>query len=297
METSPQRDGAGDTPSAVRVLVGAYLRQLREDSGLTRAEAGVPLHLAEPAITGMELGRVVLDERDVLALLSLYGIHDAHERAALLARVREANAPGHSHSYSDVTPNWFQRYLSLQARASLIRTYEVQSVPGLLQTEAYARAVVPRRVRQRLAQQQVLNRPDPPKLWALVHEAALRRPVGGRAVMRDQLEALIAVVTKSPNVRLQVLPLAAGGHATAGGSFTILRFPEPDLPDMVYLEQLTSALYLHSRADIDFYFHAANRLFVEAAPLRDTAGILERIIDDLRTPPRTRTPRNEGHPR
>jgi hypothetical protein len=297
VETSPQRDGAGDTPSAVRVLVGAYLRQLREDSGLTRAEAGVPLDLAEPAITGMELGRVVLDEHDVLALLSLYGIHDAHERAALLARVREANAPGRSHSYSDVTPNWFQRYLSLQARASLIRTYEVQSVPGLLQTEAYARAVVPRRVRQRLAQQQVLNRPDPPKLWALVHEAALRRPVGGRAVMRDQLEALIAVVTKSPNVRLQVLPLAAGGHATAGGSFTILRFPEPDLPDMVYLEQLTSALYLHSRADIDFYFHAANRLFVEAAPLRDTAGILERIIDDLRTPRRTRTPRNEGHPR
>jgi hypothetical protein len=294
VETSPPRDGAGDTPSAVRVLVGAYLRQLREDSGLTRAEAGVPLDLAEPAIIGMELGRVVLDEHDVLALLSLYGIHDAHERAALLARVREANAPGRSHSYSDVTPNWFQRYLSLQARASLIRTYEVQSVPGLLQTEAYARAVVPRRVRQRLAQQQVLNRPDPPKLWALVHEAALRRPVGGRAVMRDQLEALIAVVTKSPNVRLQVLPLAAGGHATAGGSFTILRFPEPDLPDMVYLEQLTSALYLHSRADIDFYFHAANRLFVEAAPLRDTAGILERIIDDLRTP--HWTSRNEGQP-
>ncbi|MEU8606385.1 helix-turn-helix transcriptional regulator [Actinoplanes sp. NPDC048791] len=281
----------------MRVLVGAYLRQLREDSGLTGAEAGAPLHLGEPAITGMELGRVVLDERDVLALLSRYGIHDAQERAALLARVRETNAPGRSHSYSDVTPNWFQRYLSLQARASLIRTYEVQSVPGLLQTEAYARAVVPRRVRQRLAQQQVLNRPDPPKLWALVHEAALRRPVGGRAVMRDQLEALIAVVTKSPNVRLQVLPVAAGGHATAGGSFTILRFPEPDLPDMVYLEQLTSALYLHSRADIDFYFHAANRLFVEAAPLRDTAGILERIIDDLRPPRRTRTPRNEGHPR
>ncbi|MGW4940382.1 helix-turn-helix domain-containing protein [Actinoplanes sp. NPDC004185] len=297
METSPQRDGAGDTPSAVRVLVGAYLRQLREDSGRSRAEAGAPLHLAEPAITAMELGRAALDERDVLALLSLYGLYGAHERAALLARVREANAPGRSHSYSDVTPNWFQRYLSLQARASLIRTYEVQSVPGLLQTEAYARALVPCRARQRLAQQQVLNRPDPPKLWALVHEAALRRPVGGRAVMRDQLEALIAVVTKSPTVRLQVLPLAAGGHATAGGSFTILRFPEPDLPDMVYLEQLTSALYLHSRADIDFYFHAANRLFVEAAPLRDTAGILERIIDDLRTRTPLRTPRDEGHPR
>jgi hypothetical protein len=127
----------------------------------------------------------------------------------------------------------------------------------------------------------VLTRPDPSKLWALVDEAALRRPVGGKAVMRDQLEALIAVVTKSPNVRLQVLPLAAEGHAAVGGSFTILRFPEPDLPNMVCLEQLASALYLHSCKDVDFYFHAANRLFVEAAPLRDTAEILERIIDDL----------------
>jgi Domain of unknown function (DUF5753)/Helix-turn-helix domain len=295
VDTSPQRDGGGDTPTAVRVLVGAYLRRLREESGLTRAEAGDLRQLPEPVIDRMELGWAAFDEGDVLGLLSLYGVHDEPERAALLARVREANAPGRAHAYSDVTPNWFERYLSLEATASLIRTYEVQSVPGLLQTEGYARAVTPRgagsarRVRRRLAQQQMLTRPDPPKLWALVDEAALRRPVGGRRVMRDQLEALIGIVTKSPNVRLQVLPLTAGGHAAAGGSFTILRFPQPDRPDMVYLERLTSALYLHSREDVEFYFHAANRLFVEAAPLRDTAGILERIIDDLSLPAQ-RTP-------
>jgi transcriptional regulator with XRE-family HTH domain len=293
MGRSPQRKGDGDSPTAVRILVGAYLRRLREERGLTRAEAAEPIRSSESEISRMELGRVGFQERDVLDLLSLYGIHDEQERTTLLARVREANAPGWGHSYSDVTPNWFERYLGLEATAALIRTYEVQFVPGLLQTEEYARAVIPlgpgaawrdeiaRRVRLRLERQQVLTRPDPPKLWAVVDEAALRRPVGNARVMRDQLESLIAVVTKLPNVRLQVLPLAAGGHAAAGGSFSILRFPQPDLPDLVYLEQLTSALYLDGREDVDFYFDAVNRLFVEAAPLADTVGSLERIIEDL----------------
>jgi len=293
VDRSPQQSGAGAGPTAVRILVGAYLRRLREERGLTRAEAGGSIRSSESAISRMELGRVGFTERDVLGLLSLYGIHDDQERAALLARAREANAPGWWHSYSDVTPNWFQRYLGLEATAALIRTYEVQFVPGLLQTEDYARAVIPlapgaawrdeiaRRVRLRLERQQVLTRPNPPKLWAVVDEAALRRPVGGPRVMRDQLEALIGIVMKMPHVRLQVLPLTAGGHAAAGGSFTILRFPQQDLPDLVYLEQLTSALYLDGRADVDFYFDAVNRLFVEAAPLQDTVRILERIIDDL----------------
>jgi hypothetical protein len=277
----------------VRILLGASLRRLREECGLTRAEAGEPIRCSESKISRIELGRVGFKERDVLDLLTLYGVHDSRERAALLARVREANEPAWWNSYSDVTPNWFQRYLGLEATATLLRAYEVQFVPGLLQTEEYARAVVPlgpgvvhqdeidRRVRLRMARQQVLTRPDPPKLWAVVDEAALRRPVGGARVMRDQLEALIGVVAKMPNVRLQVLPLSAGGHAAAGGSFTILRFPQPELPDLVYLEQLNSALYLDNRADVDFYFDAVNRLYVEAAPLADTVRILNRIIDDL----------------
>lgn len=293
MARSPQPGGAGDGPTAVRILVGAYLRRLREKRGLTRAEAGDPIRSSESKIRRMELGQVGFKERDVLDLLSMYGVHDDQERAAMLARVREANTPGWWQSYSDVTPNWFQRYLGLEATATLIRTYEVQFVPGLLQTEEYARAVVPlepgagrrdevaRRVRLRLERQQVLTRPDPPKLWALVDEAVLRRPVGGKQVMRDQLEALIGIVTKLPNVRLQVLPLAAGGNTAATGSFTILRFPQQDLPDMVYLEQLNSALYLDSRGDVDFYFDAVNRLSVDAPPLKDTVQILARMIDDL----------------
>ena len=294
MDTSRQHDEeVGDGPTAVRILLGAHLRRLREECGLTRAEAGDPIRCSDSKISRMELGRVSFKERDVLDLLSLYGVHDDEERAVLLARVREANTPSWWNSYSDVTPNWFQRYLGLEATATLIRTYEVQFVPGLLQTEAYARAVMPlgpgaapedeiaRRVRLRMARQQVLSRPDPPKLWAVVDEAALRRPVGGPQVMRDQLEALIGIVTKMPNVRVQVLPLAAGGHAAAGGSFTILRFPQSELPDLVYLEQLTSALYLDSREDVDFYFDAVNRLSVEAAPPTDTVRILSRIVDDM----------------
>jgi hypothetical protein len=293
MDDSPQPGGAGETPTVVRILVGAYLRRLREERGLTRAEAGEPIRASESKISRMELGRVSFKERDVADLLTLYGVHDEPEREILLARVREANAPNWWNAYSDVTPNWFQRYLGLEATASVIRTYEVQFVPGLLQTEAYARAVIPlgpgylhpeeveRRVRLRMARQQLLTRPHPPKLWAVVDEAALRRPVGGRKVMRDQLEALVGFVTKVPNVRLQVLPLAAGGHAGAGCSFTLLRFPQPEVTDVVYLEQLTGALYLDGRADVDRYFDVANRLSVEAAPPTDTIAILDRIIGKL----------------
>ncbi|AVT31710.1 MULTISPECIES: helix-turn-helix transcriptional regulator [unclassified Plantactinospora] len=283
---------------AVRILVGAQLRRLREERGLTRAEAAEPIRASESKISRMELGRVGFKERDVLDLLSLYGVHDEQERATLLARVREANTSSWWHPYSDVTPNWFQRYLGLEATATLIRSYEVQFVPGLLQTEEYARAVVrlghgaaredelARRVRLRMERQQVLTRPDPPMFWAVVDEAALRRPVGGPQVMRDQLEALISIVTKMPNVKLQVIPLAAGGHAAAGGAFTILRFPQQELADLVYIEQLTSALYLDKREDVDCYFEAVNRLFVEAAPLKDTFQILDRIIRDLDEAPR-----------
>ncbi len=274
--------------------MGAYLRELREHRGITRGRAADLIRASESKISRMELGRVGFKERDLLDLLTLYGVHDAAERALLADRVRESNAPAWWQAYGDVAPVWFHRYLGLEPTAALIRTYEVQFVPGLLQTEDYARAVVrlghpsagpadvERRVRLRLERQQLLNRPDPPRLWAVVDEAALRRAVGGRAVMRDQLEALIATVTKSRTVRLQVLPLASGGHAAAGGSFTILRFPHPAMPDVVYIEQLTSALYLERPDDVDSYFDAVTQLFLDAAPLTGTIEILDRIIQELR---------------
>ncbi|MGC5311581.1 helix-turn-helix domain-containing protein [Micromonospora zamorensis] len=288
----PAEGGPTTGPTVLRMLLGAQLRRLRESSGVTREGAGWEIRSSESKISRMELGRVGFKERDVSDLLTLYGVTEEHERDALLKLARDANSPGWWHRYGDVLPTWFQSYLGLEAAAALIRTYEVQFVPGLLQTGDYARAVVllghgaagpdeiERRVALRMQRQQLLHRENPPQLWAVVDEAALRRPIGGPAVMRGQLTALIEA-TKSPNIRLQVIPFAAGGHAAAGGAFTILRFGDQELPDIVYIEQLTSAIYLDKRDDLDYYAVAMERLCVEAEPPERTPDILGRLLDDL----------------
>jgi len=207
---------------------------------------------------------------------------------------RQANTPGWWHRYGEVLPSWFQSYLGLEAATSLIRTYEVQFIPGLLQTRDYARAVVvlghekapedeiERRVDLRMTRQQVLSRSDPPQVWAVLDEALLRRPIGNRKVMLAQIEALIEA-SRQPNIRLQVIPFNAGGHAAAGGAFSILRFPDQDLPDVVYVEQLTSALYLDKRDDVDRYALAMETLCIQAAPPERTRDILHRIASEYDT--------------
>ncbi|MEV1329773.1 helix-turn-helix transcriptional regulator [Micromonospora costi] len=292
MTMVPADGGPTTGPTVLRMLLGAQLRRLRESSGVTREGAGWEIRASESKISRMELGRVGFKERDVADLLTLYGVTDADEREVLLTLARDANNPGWWHRYGDVLPTWFQSYLGLEAAAALIRTYEVQFVPGLLQTPAYARAVVllghgaaapdeiDRRVALRMRRQELLRRADPPQLWAVVDEAALRRPIGGPDVMRDQLTALIEA-TRSPNVRLQIIPFAAGGHAAAGGAFTILRFGDQDLPDIVYIEQLTSAIYLDKRDDLDHYALAMERLCIEAEPPERTPELLGRLRDQL----------------
>ncbi|MBT8227757.1 MAG: helix-turn-helix domain-containing protein [Dactylosporangium sp.] len=272
------------------MLLGAHLRRLREARGVSREDAGWEIRSSESKISRMELGRVGFKERDVEDLLTLYGLDDAEERDRLLAVARDANTPGWWHRYGDILPNWFQSYLGLESSASLIRTYEVQFIPGLLQTREYARAVVllghgrsvgeeiDRRVNVRLTRQQLLSRANPPQLWAVIDEAALRRPIGGVSVMRGQIEALIEI-TKRPNVRIQIVPFSAGGHAAAGGAFSILRFPEGDLPDVVYIEQLTSALYLDKRDDVELYITAMETLCVEAETPARTVEILHEMLD------------------
>ncbi|MEU5673075.1 helix-turn-helix domain-containing protein [Micromonospora sp. NPDC050795] len=292
MTMVPAEGGPTTGPTVLRMLLGAQLRRLRESSGVTREGAGWEIRSSESKISRMELGRVGFKERDVADLLTLYGVTEDHERDALLKLARDANSPGWWHRYGDVLPSWFQSYLGLEAAAALIRSYEVQFVPGLLQTREYARAVVllghgtagpgeiDRRVALRMQRQQLLQRQNPPQLWAVVDEAALRRPIGGAEVMRGQLTALIEA-TKSPHIRLQVIPFAAGGHAAAGGAFTILRFGDQELPDIVYIEQLTSAIYLDKRDDLDYYAVAMERLCVEAEPPERTAEILGGLLDDL----------------
>ena len=282
-----------------RIQLGARLRALRQAKGITRDQAGWVIRASESKISRMELGRVSFKERDVADLLRLYGIEDPDEHARLLELTREANAPSWWHTYGDVLDTWLQNYLDLEQAAELIRTYEIQFVPGLLQTDAYARAVislapnadpeiVERRASLRMARKQMLLRPDAPRLWAVLDEAVLRRPIGGRKVLREQIAALLEACD-SPNVRIQVMPFDTGGHAAAGGAFSILRFPHEELPDVVYLEHLTSALYLDKPEDVDQYAAAISRLFIEAEAPGWTPAILRahlaRLEADDEKPP------------
>jgi transcriptional regulator with XRE-family HTH domain len=281
----------GSGPTVRRILLGTQLRRLRESRGFTREEAGDRIRASESKISRMELGRVGFKERDVVDLLDMYGVDEA-ERDVLVALAREANAPGWWHQYADVLPDFFQTYVGLEEAASVLRVYEVQFVPGLLQTESYARAVISRgwpaapeeeierRVSIRVTRQELLTKEGGPRLWAVVDEAALRRPVGSREVFRSQLEHLIEA-TQDVRITLQVAPFRSGSHAAEAGAFTIMRFPEADLPDIVYLEQLTSALYLDKREDVERYSEVMERLSVESEAPERTAEILREILADL----------------
>ncbi|GFH70626.1 transcriptional regulator [Streptomyces gougerotii] len=272
-----------------RILLGSQLRRLREGRGITREAAGYSIRASESKISRMELGRVSFKARDVEDLLTLYGVADGAERAALLDLAREANVAGWWHSYSDVLPGWFQTYVGLEGAASLIRVYEVQFVHGLLQTEAYAHAVVERgmpgasaaeidrRVALRLERQKLLVSERAPGFHVVLDEAALRRPYGDRAVMREQLEHLIEI-SERPNVTLQVMPFSFGGHAGESGAFALLRFPESDLSDVVYLEQLTSALYLDKREEVAQYERAMERLQRDSPDPGRTRDLLRGLV-------------------
>lgn len=278
-------------PTVLRIALGTQLRRLREASGITREAAGHAIRASHAKISRLELGRVGFKQRDVADLLTLYGITDEQEREAFLALARQANAPGWWHQYSGLLPHWFEMYLGLEQASSVIRTYEPQLVPGLLQTEECARTVIrlgypsesaddiERRVALRMRRQELLTQPGAPNLWAVVDEAALWR-LGGRSVMRGQIQHLIELA-ELPNVTLQAVPFYSGGHAAAGGPFTILRFAEPDLPDIVYLEQLTSALYLDKSQDVDHYLVVMDRLCVQAKSPSKTSRFLASLIKEV----------------
>ncbi|GGO57108.1 MULTISPECIES: helix-turn-helix domain-containing protein [Streptomyces] len=299
---------AGESSGSVvrRILLGSQLRRLRESRGITREAAGYSIRASESKISRMELGRVSFKSRDVEDLLTLYGVMDEAERNALLSLAKEANLTGWWHSYSDVLPGWFQTYIGLEGAASLIRVYEVQFINGLLQTEAYAHAVVERgmkaaaagkpaasgksgrggrlnqadvdrRVALRLERQKLLVSERAPKFSCVLDEAALRRPYGDREVMRGQIQHLIDI-SERPNVTLQVMPFTFGGHAGESGAFTMLSFPESDLSDVVYLEQLTGALYLDKREEVAQYGGAMAELQQDCPNPADSRDLLRGLL-------------------
>jgi transcriptional regulator with XRE-family HTH domain len=282
----------GTGPTALRILLGSQLRRLREERGFTREEAGEVIRGSDSKISRMELGRVGFKERDVSDLLTYYGVYEEPARSAIMDLVRRANEPGWWHRFNDLLPSWFQAYVGLEEAASRIRTYEVQFVPGLLQTKEYARAVITagsagigsdeiaRRVDLRMERQRVLDREDGPVFWAVIDEAALRRPIGGVDVMRAQLGHLLELM-RLPRITIQVMPFSFGGHSAEGGAFSILRFPDDELPDVVYVEQLASALYLDKREDVDRYSEVMERLCAVSTTPDETSALLEKITREI----------------
>jgi transcriptional regulator with XRE-family HTH domain len=278
---------SGSGPVVLRILLGAELRRLRELADVTPQQAAREIGASESKISRMERGRNAFKQEDVAELLFLYGVSDETVREDLLSLARRANQPGWWHGYNDVLPGWFQPYVGLENAAQRIRTYESHYVPGLLQSSDYAAAVIAmdgfraeeldRRVTLRRDRQRRF-RDGALRLWAIIDEAALRRPVGGPDVMRHQLEELVAA-TKLPNLTLQVTPFAAGGHTALNG-FSILRFPDPQMTDVIYVEQLTNALYLDKREEVDAYLLAMERLSVMSASPAESVDIINRIMDD-----------------
>jgi hypothetical protein len=276
----------------LRMLLGAQLRRLRESSGVTRDNAGYHIRASGSKISRMELGRVSFKERDVTDLLEHYGVDDVAEREKLLQLTREANATPWYQKFQDVVPDWFHVFVGLEEAAQLIRVYEVQFVPGLLQTEEYARAIiaqgapgvdpdeVERRVALRLGHQQLLKRDNPPRYWVILDEAALRRPMGGRDVHAAQIEHLIDLAG-APNITLQVMPFRYGGHAAEAGAFTIMRFPETDLPDVVYMEYLTGAHYIDKPEEVERYAAVMERLSVAGTSPDRTRELLTGMLKEI----------------
>nr|WP_049797536.1 helix-turn-helix transcriptional regulator [Kribbella flavida] len=273
-------------------MLGAHLRRMREEAGISRADAGWAIRGSESKISRLELGKVGFKVRDVEDLLTLYQQTDPDERARLIGLAEQANSPGWWQRYDDVTPNWFQAYLGLEVAADMIRTFESQFVPGLLQTEDYARAVtqlghseaplpqveVDRLVALRMSRQEILTRGHrPTRFWAVLDEVVLRRSIGEPGVLRTQLEHLLEM-SRRPNVTLQVIPLSAGCYPATGGAFSLLRFAEVDLPDVVYIEHLTSAVYLDKREDLDKYVVTMDALSITAGTPRETEELLRSLI-------------------
>ncbi len=278
-------------PTALRIVLGSQLRRLREAAEISRADAGYAIRGSESKISRMELGRVGLKARDVADLLTMYGMTDADVRDRFLAMVQRSNEPGWWHRYTDLMPDWFQDYVGLEEAAARILTYETQFVPGLLQTEAYAMAIsshgrpelaspdVKRRVALRMQRQKVMQRAGAPRLWAVIDESVLHRPIGGRQVLLDQFDHLLSV-TKIAPITLQIVRFPLSGYA-AEGPFTMLRFGEPDLPDIVYLEHLSGALYLDKLDELEKYSRVFDRLTVDAETPDRSRQLLMKFRADL----------------
>ncbi len=279
-------------PTVLRVVLGKRLADLREKAALSYEQAAEALDVTHATIRRMEKAEVGLKLPYVEKLLTTYGVRDPAEVEGFLTLAREANRPGWWHRYRDVLPEWFSAFVSLEGEAHVIRAYEPHYVPGLLQTEAYTRAVlraglpnaavevIDRGVALRGERQALLGRDDAPLLWVVMDEAVLRRHIGGPDVMRAQVDRLIEACSM-PNVRLQVIPFAAGPHPAMYGPFHIFRFQIQELPDMVCAESLVGAVYFDERDDVSTFLEALDRMCAQAVPAQSTRAFLGGVRKEI----------------
>ncbi|RSM34713.1 XRE family transcriptional regulator [Amycolatopsis balhimycina DSM 5908] len=261
-------------PTARRMILGSQLRRLREEAGITRQQAGYNIRGSESKISRLELGRVGFKERDVTDLLTMYGVEDSTERQTFLDMVKQSNEPGWWRRFGDTMPNWFTDLVGLEEAAARIQIWEPIYVSGLLQIEPYARAIfshgrpemaderVDQLVALRMRRQKMFSRPDAPRVWMVLDESVLYRPIGGMKVLKEQIEYLLEM-SALPHVSVQVLPYSRSG-LSAEHAFSLLRFGEPELPNIAYVEYLTGAHYIEKREEIEKYSRALDMLAVDA---------------------------------
>jgi transcriptional regulator with XRE-family HTH domain len=278
-------------PSVRRLILGSQLRRLREQAGISCAEAGYSIRGSASKISRMETGRISFKERDVDDLLTLYGLAELDERAQLMSLVAQTKQTGWWHRYNERMPKWFEDYVGLEEAAARIQSWELQFIPGLLQTEDYARMAIvhghPRAAEEtiesmvdlRMRRQKILGGTHPPRLWMVIDESVLHRTLGSAGMLKKQVDHLLELTDLS-HISLQVVPFAKSGYV-AEGAFSILRFAESELPDIAYIEHLTGALYLERPDEIEVYGRAFDRLVVDAETPRGSRQFLEKIRADI----------------
>ncbi|MFD8723428.1 helix-turn-helix domain-containing protein [Streptomyces sp. NPDC059629] len=286
MSEGRSNTGSSSAPTVLRMILGRRLQERRQEAGVSLEDAARALRVAPLTIRRLEKAEVALKPLYVEKLLETYGA-DRQETEEFVAFAERANEPGWWHTYRDVLPTWFSAYVSLETGAKTLRTYEPHYVTGLLQTREYARAVLgggfpndrdeelDRRVDLRLRRQALLDRPDAPTLWVVMEEAVLHRVVGGPEVMRAQIERLLEVM-ELDHVSVDVVPFTAGAHVGACAPFTYFRFEEPELPDVVYSEILSGAMYLDQRSDVVAHLEAHNRMSLLTSDAQ-SRGLLNRM--------------------
>jgi hypothetical protein len=275
------------SPTIRRRRLGAELRRLREAAGVTIEMVAERLECSGSKISRIETGHTTATVRDVRDMISIYGIVGG-ESDDLLQIAREARQKGWWHSYSTLLTS---AYVGFENAASSIRAYEQQVVPGLLQTECYAKAMirsarpdikaeeVEQRVRIRLSRQSLLSQDDPIDLWVVLDETVVSRPVGGDEVMRDQLKRLVEAADQ-PNVTIQILPFDVGAHAGMDGTFTILDFPEPGDPPVVYAENATGGLFLEKVDELQKYAFIFDHIRAAAIRPEESAALIARLAEE-----------------